>query len=1209
MAAQSPETRPASFFRAIPMSPEGLLSEKLFSHYSSKKRKLSAAPGASDAAAITEAARECAQHAAPLVVICAEAADVYRLTDEIAWLAPELSVRAFPDWETLPYDMISPHEDLVSERLETLFRLASRVPGRRAPGGSGIDVLLVSATTASLRISPPSFVSATTFFFKKGDILSTTDFKRRLILAGYAAVTQVMAPGEFCIRGEIIDIYPMGADAPYRIGLFDDEIETIKAFDEATQRTTEEVESVRILPGREFPMDEAATQLFRKNWIEAFPKAPTASPALRDIANHIASPGAEYYLPLFFEETATLFDYAGEDAKFLLSGDVEGALKRFTDETKSRYDFLSHDAERPALPPERLFLSPEAFFTALSPFSRWTLEVSPDSPFPALAVDRRAKDPLALLKHYLADCEKKGVRVLAAAASAGREETVRELMREHGLDPASVKSFEAFAAGEALFCLTHAPLSRGFVSVAEKLAIVTETELYRADPRRTVRRRERRSNVDAMIRDLSELRPGDPVVHVEHGIGRYQGLVTLETQEGEAECLQIAYAGDAKLYVPVSQLHLISRYSGTDRENAPLHRLGKGDWEKAKKKASQQVRDTAAELLHLYALRENRPGTAFSCSQADYEAFAEGFGFQETPDQQAAIDATLADMRSGRPMDRLVCGDVGFGKTEVALRAAFVAVMSGKQVAVLCPTTLLAEQHAQTFRDRFADWPVTIVELSRFRSAKESAAALAALESGAADIVIGTHKLLSESVKFASLGLVVIDEEHRFGVRQKEKLKTLRAEVDVLTLTATPIPRTMSMSLEGVRDFSVIATAPEKRLAVKTFVRPESNALIREAVIRELKRGGQVYFLHNEVETIQNRYERLLELVPEARIAIAHGQMPELERVMREFNQKKYNVLLCTTIIETGIDIPSANTIIIHRADKFGLAQLHQLRGRVGRSHHQAYAYLLTPAEASITKNAEKRLEALENLEELGSGFYLAMHDLEIRGAGEVLGEHQSGEIASVGFDLYNQMLRSAVKAMKRGELPDLEHPFSTVAEINLHAPALLPSDYVPDVSQRLSFYKSLAAAEDRVSLATVIEDLADRFGELPEAARLLVETHRLRLQSEALGITKIGASKEAILFTVSERPKFETMNLIRLMQSRSDMRMAGPSRIKVTASLPETAARLSLIREILAALSPEKKPEPPEKPAEKTAGKPAGKAAGTAQQSAPSKAKKRRSK
>lgn len=1152
------------------MTFEGLLSEKLFEPHAGTNRRLTAAPGVSDALAAALAARECAQHAAPLIVLCADASDPDRLAEEISWYEPQLSVRVFPDWETLPYDMISPHEDLVSERLETLFRLASRVPGRRAASRGGIDVLLVSTTTASLRLPPPAFVSATTFFFSRGDVISTTDFKRRLVMAGYSAVSQVMAPGEFCVRGEIIDIYPMGAPSPYRIGLFDDEIETLRTFDETTQRTTGDVQTVRILPGREFPMDEAGTQLFRKNWQKTFPKAPASSPVVRDIASHVAPAGIEYYLPLFFEQTATIFDYAGKDAKFLLAGPVSDTLERFMSETRQRYVFLSHDAERPALPPEALYLTAEEFFKTLGPLPHWKLETGSESPLPPLAVDRRAKDPLAGFRKWLGSARAEKLRVLVAAASPGREETVRELFREHGLEPEPCGSFEAFVEGGQGFAITHAPLSRGLLLREEHLALVTETELYRAGPRRRSRRREHRTNVDAMIRDLSELRIGDPVVHVEHGIGRYEGLVTLETQEGPSECLQLEYAQGAKLYVPVSQLHLISRYSGADREHAPLHRLGRGDWEKAKKKASEQVRDTAAELLNLYARRASRPGLVFSCPQEDMERFAEGFPFEETADQQAAIDAVISDMTSGRPMDRLVCGDVGFGKTEVALRAAFLAVMSGRQVAVLCPTTLLAEQHAQTFRDRFASWPVTVVELSRFRSAKETAAALKALADGTADIVIGTHKLLSESVKFASLGLVVVDEEHRFGVRQKEKLKELRAEVDVLTLTATPIPRTLSMSLEGVRDFSVIATAPEKRLAVKTFVRPESNALIREAILRELKRGGQVYFLHNEVETIQSRFERLSELVPEARIAVAHGQMPEreLEHVMREFYQQKYNVLLCTTIIETGIDIPTANTIIIHRADKLGLAQLHQLRGRVGRSHHQAYAYLLVPPEASITKNAEKRLEALQNLEELGSGFYLAMHDLEIRGAGEVLGERQSGEIANVGFDLYNQMLQDAVRSLRRGETPDIEHPFASVAEINLHTPALLPSDYVPDVGQRLSFYKALAAASDAAALNDVVEDLADRYGEPPDPARMLVATHRLRLVCEGLGIKKIDSSHEATLITVSEHPKFEPLKLIDLMQSRTDVRMAGPQRIKITQSLPEAKDRVAMLRGFLAKLA-----------------------------------------
>lgn len=1149
----------------------GLLGDSLFDKHPTLSRTMTLPAGAPDSVAIAEAARECAEQGSILVVIAANASDVIRLEQEVAWVDPSLSVRTFPDWETLPYDLLSPHEDLISERLETLYRLSSRVPGRRSDSGTAIDLLLLSASTAALRIAPTSFISATTFFFRRGDILSTTDLKHRLILAGYSNVSQAMGPGEFCVRGEIVDIYPMGAPNPYRIGLFDDEIETIRVFDENTQHTTGDAESIRILPGREFPIDEAGALTFRKNWQTAFPKAGTRSSVYKDIANHVPSPGSEYYLPLFFDETATIFDYVGEDARFFLTGDVNAELERFYHETEGRYEFLSHDAEHPALPPEQLFLSPEAFFKALSPFARWKLVTSGDGTpvFPDLSVDRRAKDPLEHLKAYRARTQTEKRRLLISASSAGREETILELFREYGLAPDRTSGFSAFIDSDSPFSITHGPLYDGFVMDQPKIAVVTETELYKANPRRNVRRRDRKTNVDSMIRDLSELRIGDPVVHVEHGIGRYQGLITLDTQDGPAEFLQIDYADSAKLYVPVSQLHLISRYSGSDRDHAPLHHLGKGEWEKAKRKASQQVRDTAAELLHLYALRENRPGMVFKVSPTDYEAFAEGFPFEETPDQQAAIDAVLDDMQKGKPMDRLVCGDVGFGKTEVALRAAFIAVMGGRQVAVLCPTTLLAEQHAQTFRDRFAAWPVRIAELSRFRSGKETAAALAGLEAGSVDIVIGTHKLLSDTVKFKNLGLVIIDEEHRFGVRQKEKLKSLRAEVDVLTLTATPIPRTMSMSLEGVRDFSVIATAPERRLAVKTFVRPESNALIREAILRELKRGGQVYFLHNDVDTIQTRYERLLELVPEARIAVAHGQMPEhaLERVMREFYQQHYNVLLCTTIIETGIDIPTANTIIIHRADKFGLAQLHQLRGRVGRSHHQAYAYLLTPPEASITKNAEKRLEALQNLEDLGSGFYLAMHDLEIRGAGEVLGERQSGEIANVGFDLYNQMLKEAVRALKRGETPDVEHPFASVAEINLHAPALLPSDYVPDVNQRLGFYKELAAAETPDAIDAVVENLADRYGEIPPQVKTLIDEHRIRLLCEKLGIRKVDASEKVIYLTVADKPKFEPLKFIDLMQSRRDMRMTGPNRVQIAQSTGNVESRIAAVKGILGKL------------------------------------------
>ena len=1140
----------------------GLLSEDLFARHAATSRRLDIPEGASDAAVAAEAARNCSERGVPLFIVCADPSDVIRLSLEIPWLDPSLSVRSLPDWETLPYDILSPHEDLISERLETLYRLSSLQSHRP-------DVVLLSATTAAMRLPPVSYVSATTFFFRTGEKLPSEEFRHRLVLAGYSPVSQVMAPGEFCVRGEIIDLYPMGSRCPFRIGLFDDEIESIRTFDESTQRTTGEVSEVRVLPGHEFPMDDAGLKRFRASFLAAFPGADARSPILKDIASHVVPAGAEYYLPLFFEKTDAVFAYAPEGAKWFMLGDVHAALSRFMHETAERHRFLSHDTDRPALPPERLFLQPDEFFRMAGAFDRWSVSPTPPSPFPEIAVNRRARDPLAALRRYL---ESDPGRKLIVTASPGREETVRELLREHRLKAQPAEDFSAFLRSGEPLMITNGPLYRGFRVAG--LSVITETELYRANPLRETRRREHRSSVDAMIRDLSELRVGDPVVHVEHGIGRYRGLVTLESPEGSSECLQIDYAADAKLYIPVSQLHLISRYSGADREHAPLHHLGRGEWEKVKKKASAQVRDTAAELLQLYAVRSQRKGTAFSIPEAEYEAFAEGFAFNETADQKAAIEAVLDDMKRGRPMDRLICGDVGFGKTEVALRAAFVAVMSGRQVAVLCPTTLLAEQHAQTFRDRFSGWPVNIAELSRFRSQRESAASLEGIRQGSVDIVIGTHKLLSESVKFPRLGLVVIDEEHRFGVRQKERLKALRAEVDVLTLTATPIPRTMSMSLEGVRDLSVIATAPERRLAVKTFVRPESGTLIRDAVMRELKRGGQVYFLHNDVDTIAARRERLSELLPEARIAVAHGQMPEreLEHVMRDFYQQRFNVLLCTTIIETGIDVPTANTILIHRADKFGLAQLHQLRGRVGRSHHQAYAYLMIPPDGgTITKNAEKRLDALQNLEELGAGFYLAMHDLEIRGAGEMLGERQSGEIANVGFDLYNQMLRGAVRAMQRGETPDIEHPFASVSEINLHAPALLPQDYVPDVNQRLSFYKELAAASDAESLEAALEGVIDRYGQPPEAARTLFAVHRLRIRCEALGISKIDASPAQILITVSDKPLFDPLSLVRLMQSRSDMRMAGPTRVRVSSSASDVQGRIDAVRSLLEKLRPER--------------------------------------
>jgi transcription-repair coupling factor (superfamily II helicase) len=1098
-----------------------------------------------------------------LVVITADALDAQRLLDELRYFDPSLAVRPLPDWETLPYDTLSPHQDLVSDRLETLYRLTQ-------PDAGAIDVLIVPATTALYRLPPPQYVAGHTFFFRQGERIDVDALRSQLVFAGYQHVSQVVAPGEFAIRGGLLDLYPMGSALPYRLDLLDQQLETIRAFDPDTQRGLYPVPDVRLLPGREFPIDEAARHAFRRRWRDRIEGDPSKAGVYRDVGNGIASPGIEYYLPLFFDSTATLFDYLPASSVLVLHGPIEAAVQRFWNETSERHRFLARDPARPILSPAELFLNAEGFFTAAKPHGRIALTDETQPAFerlPPLAIERRADDPISRLRAFIDEFEG---RVLIVADSPGRRETIGQMLAEYRLSHADHSDFAAFVAADAPLALGVAPLHEGFVLRAAQLALITETELYAVSPRRLRgRQRERASNVEAMIRDLAELRVGDPVVHVEHGIGRYLGLQSMDLGDGATEFLRLEYANETMLYVPVAQLHLISRYSGADPAAAPLHHLGGADWEKARRRAAKQVRDTAAELLNLYALRAARKGHAFEFRQHDYEAFAEGFAFEETTDQQGAIDAVLKDMGAGFPMDRLVCGDVGFGKTEVALRASFAAVAGGHQVAVLCPTTLLAEQHVQTFRDRFADWPVKIAELSRFRSTREVADTIAGIAAGSVDIVIGTHKLLSEDVRFHRLGLVIIDEEHRFGVRQKERLKALRAEVDVLTLTATPIPRTLAMSLEGIRDFSVIATAPQRRLAIKTFVRRESPTLIREAVLRELKRGGQVYFLHNEVETIDNRRARLAELVPEARIAVAHGQMAEreLERVMRDFYQQRFNVLLCTTIIETGIDVPTANTIVIHRADKFGLAQLHQLRGRVGRSHHQAYAYLMVPDEGGLTKNAEKRLEAIQNLEELGSGFYLAMHDLEIRGAGEVLGESQSGNMQEVGFDLYTQMLNAAVRALRSGREPDLLAPLAAVTEINLHVPALLPPDYVNDVHQRLSMYKKLASCDDEDGLIALQEELVDRYGKLPQPGRALIDTHRLRLAAERLGVRKIDASGDAIVVQFVANPPFDTSRLITLMQRSRTLRLAGPDRLRIDEQLPTVEARLSRLREVFGVL------------------------------------------
>ncbi|TSE36408.1 transcription-repair coupling factor [Tepidimonas charontis] len=1145
------------------------------------KRFASTCPPASADALLlaTLAAREKAA-GRPTAIVTADAADAQRLLNELPFFAPDLRCALLPDWETLPYDTFSPHQDLISERLATLWRIQQR------GADDGADVILVPASTALYRLAPPSFLAAYTFSFQTGQRLDADRLRAQLALAGYQHVTQVVSPGEYAVRGGLIDLFPMGSPVPYRVDLLDDEIDSIRTFDPDTQRSLYPVSAVRLLPGREFPLDDAARARFRARWRELLDGDPTRSRLYKDVGAGVVPAGIEYYLPLFFEQTATVFDYLGADATVVLHGDVDEAIQRFWQDTRERHRLAQGDPERPVLPPQALFMDAEGFYRLANRHAQWALRSCGGSAeawvawrgvfaaLPDLTVQRGADEPLQRLRSHLA---RTSARVLILADSDGRREHLLDVLRASGIEPPSFDDWAAFAASDARIGLTVAPLAAGFAWVKAGVELVTETELFAAGP--TVRRRrkqEQASDVEALIKDLSELQPGDPVVHAQHGIGRYRGLVNLDLGEKNPdgspvlqEFLYLEYAQGATLYVPVSQLHLISRYTGVSADEAPLHRLGSGQWEKARRKAAEQVRDTAAELLAVYARRAARHGHAMRFDAKAYEAFANDFGFEETPDQRAAIHAVIQDLISPRPMDRLVCGDVGFGKTEVALRAAFVAVMSGYQVALLAPTTLLAEQHYQTLVERFAKWPVRIAEMSRFRTAKEIAAAVQGLADGSIDIVVGTHKLLSEKTQFKNLGLLIIDEEHRFGVRHKEAIKALRAEVDVLTLTATPIPRTLGMALEGLRDLSVIATAPQRRLAIKTFVREENHGVIREAVLRELKRGGQVYFLHNEVETIDNRRAKLEQLLPEARIAIAHGQMPEreLERVMRDFVAQRFNLLLCSTIIETGIDVPTANTIIISRADKFGLAQLHQLRGRVGRSHHQAYAYLLVPDIEGLSKQAAQRLEAIQQMEELGSGFYLAMHDLEIRGAGEVLGEAQSGNITEIGFQLYNEMLAEAVRSLRDGKEPDLLRPLHVTTEINLHAPALLPQEYCGDVHLRLSFYKKLASARSAEQLDALVEDIADRFGKLPPAAQTLIEVHRLRVLAERYGVAKIDATPSHILITFRPNPPIEPLRIIELIQKNRHVKLAGNDRLKIERALAEPRDRAQLVRDILRAL------------------------------------------
>ncbi|MCL5819338.1 transcription-repair coupling factor [Neisseria meningitidis] len=1332
------------------------------------------------------------------VVLTQDAEQALRLQTAWRFFRPHDTAVFLPDWETLPYERFSPHQDLVSERLSALWQIKS----------GAADVLFVPVATAMQKLPPVPFLAGRTFWLKTGQTLDIGRLKTDLVDAGYNHVSHVVAAGEFAVRGGIVDLFPMGSEMPYRIDLFDDEIDSIKTFDTDTQRTISPVSEIRLLPAHEFPTDSEAQKIFRSRFREEVDGNPNDAAVYKAVSNGHFGAGVEYYLPLFFEnELETLFDYIGEDALFVSLGDVHAEANRFWSDVKSRYAMAQGDETYPPLLPQHLYLSADVFAGRLKNYGQVLPDVSgKEHALPDLAVNRQSDEPLQALKDFQTAFEG---RILLCAESLGRRETMLGFLQQNGLKAKSVSDWQGFLSAHEPLMITVAPLAYGFklgglqspnqqqttsasegegdavtdqtefsasatnplpsplpqereqsaaavsdslkaaavstesslplgtsnlhgqirqqpapspvgegwgegkavaaqtefpasatnplpsplpqereqsaaavsddlktksslhpvannlhgqirqqptpspvgegwgegkavaaqtefsaaatkplpsplpqereqsaavvsdslkaaavstesslppgksnlhgqiqqqpapspvgegwgegkaVAAQSAIAVITESDLYQYVARSRVhnRRKKHAAVSDGLLRDLAEINIGDPVVHEEHGIGRYMGLVTMDLGGETNEMMLLEYAGEAQLYVPVSQLHLISRYSGQAHENIALHKLGSGAWNKAKRKAAEKARDTAAELLNLYARRAAQSGHKFEINELDYQAFADGFGYEETEDQAAAIAAVIKDLTQAKPMDRLVCGDVGFGKTEVALRAAFVAVMGGKQVAVLAPTTLLVEQHAQNFADRFADFPVKVASLSRFNNSKATKAALEGMADGTVDIVIGTHKLVQDDIKFKNLGLVIIDEEHRFGVRQKEQLKRLRANVDILTMTATPIPRTLSMALEGLRDFSLITTAPSRRLAVKTFVKPFSEGSVREAVLRELKRGGQVFFLHNEVDTIENMRERLETLLPEARIGVAHGQLREreLEQVMRDFLQQRFNVLLCSTIIETGIDIPNANTIIINRADKFGLAQLHQLRGRVGRSHHQAYAYLLTPEY--ITKDAEKRLDAIAAADELGAGFTLAMQDLEIRGAGEILGEGQSGEMIQVGFTLYTEMLKQAVRDLKKGRQPDLDAPLGITTEIKLHSPALLPESYCPDIHERLVLYKRLAVCETVQQINAIHEELVDRFGLPEQPVKTLIESHHLRLMAKELGIDAIDAAGEAVTVTFGKNNNVDPTEIILLIQNDKKYRLAGADKLRFTAEMENIEVRINTVKNVLKTL------------------------------------------
>ena len=1077
----------------------------------------------------------------------------------------DVSVLSFPDWETLPYDHFSPHQDIVSQRLLTLYQLPSLKQG----------ILIVPLTTALHRLPPDEFLQKYTLILDAGQTFDLDETRSRLEKAGYRCVDTVYEHGEFAVRGAIMDIFPMGSHTPFRIDLFDDEIDTIRTFDSDTQRSKDVVDQVRLLPAKEFPLDEDSIKGFKSRWRQKFDVDHRQCPLYKDISDGIAPPGTEYYLPLFYENTQTLFDYLPENTLIFTQPQLEDSLSQIWADISTRYNDRCHDIQRPILEPNAIFLEVDAFHGQLKHFPRITLsaETLQDKAGrtnfsfqvpPELPVDGKSDTPLVALESFM--LEHAGYRFLFGAESTGRRESLLELLAKANIRPKTVNDWNEFLDSQEPVNIFVAPLERGILWDEQRVALIPESLLLGRRIMQRRRRKKAKDQSDQIIRNLTELRINAPVVHIDHGVGRYLGLQTLNLDGQDAEFLTLEYANSDKLYVPVSSLHLIARYSGADDDYAPLHKLGTDKWSIAKRKAAEKVRDTAAELLDIYARRAAKPGFKFRFDENSYQQFSDEFPFEETPDQQSAIDAVISDMRSPQAMDRLVCGDVGFGKTEVAMRAAFIAVQNEKQVAVLVPTTLLAQQHYQSFKDRFADWPVNIEVLSRFKTGKEQNAVIEGLESGNIDIVVGTHKLLQSKIDFKQLSLLIIDEEHRFGVQQKEKVKNLRSEIDILTLTATPIPRTLNMAMSGVRDLSIIATPPAKRLSVKTFVRVHDKPTIKEAILREILRGGQVYYLHNEVKSIEKTARDIEKLIPEARVVIGHGQMSEreLEQVMSDFYHQKANVLVCTTIIETGIDIPNANTIVIDRADKFGLAQLHQLRGRVGRSHHQAYAYLMTAPKKTMTADAVKRLDAISAAEDLGAGFTLATHDLEIRGAGDLLGEEQSGQIHAIGFSLYMEMLEKAVEAIKAGKTPNADQPFDQGTEINMRIPALIPEDYLPDVHTRLTLYKRISSLKSTEDIKELQVEMIDRFGLLPNPVKNLFRIAELKLKLQPMGISKVDVGEEVGRLEFSTETTVDPFKLVKMVQAKPlTYSLEGGSQLKFKDNMLDTESRFKVVEQL----------------------------------------------